>query len=198
MNPCFCIGGGSSINDIDLSLLDKYPTIGTNYIIEVYPKVKMSVFLDREFWNSNSETIMKYQGELYCHERAVPQGYTQPNMTKIQTRLNFPVFEIQDPLVLMGRLSGFTALNLAIIKGYDPIYLIGYDMYSGHLVTENMKNSYDNTVIEQLSESYGEPDKQRLIGFYDQYAKLPVKIINLNPDSAIKCFPTQTFDSLSL
>lgn len=198
MNPCFCIGCGSSINDIDLSLLDKYPTIGTNYIIEKYPNVKMSIFLDRIFWDENSEIIKQYKGQIYCHERAIPQDCILPNMTIFKTRMNYPEFEEKDPLILMGRLSGFTALNLAMMKGYDPIYLIGYDMYSGHLVTDSMKGRLDDDTINHIVTQYGSPDMAKHISFFDFYAKLPVKIINLNPYSAIRCFPFQTFDSLAL
>jgi hypothetical protein len=89
-----------------------------------------------------------------------------------------------------GHSSGYQALNLAVLYGCNPIYLVGYDMHYN-----NEQRHYFNG----LSDSPGEyPADLRkwstfdgLLKCYETIASQPdlPTIINCSPGSAMTCFP---------
>lgn len=167
---CFCIGCGSSLKGFDFNRLKGYRTIGTNRVLIDFPEVEYLVFLDREFFNMYEKEISEYKGIILAPQRAIPETYSGNNICKIDVKLG--VY----PGSLAGGLSGLTALNYACTM-FSEIYLLGYDMYSGHYYPDA-----PDPYTQEIAEKYGEKFAQ-LKALYPG-----IKIYNCNPQSAITCF----------
>jgi hypothetical protein len=81
--------------------------------------------------------------------------------------------------------SGFGALNLAVLLGASPIYLLGYDMKGG----DDGKQSWfhdghpsvqDNKVYKRFLDQFS--------GNLQNIKSSNARIVNLNPSSNLKCF----------
>ena len=90
-----------------------------------------------------------------------------------------------------GQNSGYGALNLAMVLGADPIYLLGYDCSKGPAGEKNYHNGYP---------SGSNPDALNIFrrAFEAGAALLNgrPRIVNLNPDSALRCFEFGDKDTL--
>jgi hypothetical protein len=167
--PCYCIGCGSSIKGMDFSLLRPYYTIGTNYIMRDYP-VKCGVILDP----ANFLDEIPASVELWLHKRAIPDDYTHPRLHVIETSLNNVNTDPADPSWVIGHLSGLAAINIAYLKGYREIYLLGYDMQGS--------NYYDNGEVIFARNN-------KLAYKFARFVETDAKIYNCNPDSWLEVFP---------
>ena len=82
-----------------------------------------------------------------------------------------------------GQNSGYGALNLALVLGADPIYLLGYDCSTGPAGEKNYHNGYPSGT---------NPDALNIFkrAFEEGAAMLEGghRIINLNSASALRCF----------
>ena len=107
-----------------------------------------------------------------------------------------------------GNNSGYAALNLACCLGASPIYLLGFDMKHEPI---KMKATQLSQVFQryQLKKSHwhnghpsqqGEKDVKGFIQYYNQAAEKikshGIKVINLNPDSALDCFPKKDYQEV--
>ena len=88
--------------------------------------------------------------------------------------------------------SGLGAMMLAIALGANPIYLLGYDMYIKGDRT-HWHEGYPNQDRGKIYDGKLKKYIRRLKEFAPQIEEKGVKIINLNPESALKCF---SFDIL--
>ena len=176
MNRVYCIGCGESLKGFDFNVLNKHNTIGCNNLIFDYPKLKYGIFLDTNFYKERKEQIDSFAGIIYCDIHAIPVDYRPPHVRPVET------FQGQINTSdcfnwLSGRLSGLAALNLAVVKGFDPIYLLGYDMKGS--------NYYDNSEVAFSKDDY-------CMGLFKEFSKY--NIINLNPDSHLECFKKMSFE----
>jgi len=185
----FLIGNGSSLKDFDFSILDNDETMVMNFGAEFYPKAKHLLFLDLNFVKKGLKIINKFQGNIFAAYRSEAHIRTKKKKTyffTIDPKSN-PTNSFSQGL--FGGNSGMAALNLALIMGCDPIYLLGYDLI----------NEVDN-IHFYSDEKYGRGgystkkcnskavDFEKFVDYFPN-----VKIINLNEKSNIKCFP---FDSI--
>lgn len=188
---CFCIGCGASLIGFDFNKLnDPYvETIGTNYIMQYYPKVKACVFLDQNFFKANEELIKNYKGAIWAHDRAIQKDYDDSRLVRFYTKQWLTDLEDREHVdqygqkfpVFLGRLSGLTAIHIAIRIGCDEIYLLGYDMKGGHI--------YDPDLLLHKDDNQFRKTMARFQFFKDMQDQYGYKIFNCNPDSAIDIFP---------
>lgn len=171
--PCYCIGCGSSIRGLDFSLLKPYYTIGCNHIMLDY-YVDCGVFLDRSFYDDHYQALPYLTCEVWTHKRAVPEGYSHPRLHLIETSLNNINTDPNDPSWVMGQLSGIAAINIAYLKGYREIYLLGYDMQGS--------NYHDNEEVKFARNN-------KLAYKFARFLETDAKIYNCNPDSWLEVFP---------
>lgn len=167
---CFCIGCGSSLKGFDFNKLKGHRTIGTNRILIDYPEVDYLVFLDRIFFDMYQKEIEAYKGLIFAPERALPQGYYSDNISLIFTKMRV------EKGSLAGGLSGLTALDIAC-NMYNKIYLLGYDMYSGH---------YYSDAPDAYTAERAEKYNRRFMLLKEKW--LDRKIYNCNRQSLITCF----------
>ena len=182
---CFIIGGAPSLKDFDFSKLKGELVIGIN---RAYEKIDCTIMFSMD--SRYFQWITR--GELKGKAREKFINFKGYKIWLNASRYQFPKdvyqlgwvgghgfsWSLKDGLG-GGSNSGFGALNLAVCLGANPIYLLGYDMKGKHW--------HDDYPIKQPVEVY---DK-----FIERFSKVApeikqhgIRVINLNPDSALKCF----------
>lgn len=196
--PCYIIGGGPSLEREWAWLRRKLEgklTIGINRAYEQYdPTIIFG--MDPKFirWiqmgKYGNPAIKKfaeskaYKVWLCTYKCSLPDDIyiLKIYRTYTESLRSFP-FSMKEGIGC-GSNSGYAALNLAACLGANPIYLIGFDL----------KHSGTQT---HWHDGHPEPQKayqldrwKRFFGIAAQalHAK-NVDVINLNPDSALECFP---------
>jgi hypothetical protein len=193
---CFIIGGGDSLRNFSYSCLDNELTIGINRAFEV------------------CDSTINYSMDAFFHNWMQSEASTDKGAKRLQKWKEFRGFKVflenpgtnfgMDNFIVKrraersislslkrgiygGNNSGFGALMLAIALGSKEIYLLGFDM----------KTQGERT---HWHEGYPGQNKERMARVLPNFAKLfeefaphlsgqGIKIFNLNPDSALECFP---------
>jgi len=202
--PCFIIGGGPSLQNFDWSLLRGKRTIGINRAFErLDPTIIFSMdtrFLNwlvkgmydkradgagaREKFNRSTA----YKVWLATYRLSLPPEFF---IVKVKGNYNQGLRNFGTSLedgIGHGNNSGYAALNLAVCLGADPVYLLGFDCnhdhkfgrthwHSGHPMPQKFKTvkdfiAYFNRAAMRISHTKS-------------------RVINLNPESALQCFPKQ-------
>jgi hypothetical protein len=128
--PCFVVGGSRGLrNAIEqgfrFDMLRGFHTIGINHVIEEYHDFDWLLFLDKRLIDISTYDIMKkYKGRMFAHikTRLEPSDRT----TVFYTQSDGPAEHIVQGLYTFIA-SGITAINLALVSGANPIYLLGLD-----------------------------------------------------------------------
>lgn len=179
MHRIFCLGSGSSMKDFDWSRLDGEHTIGCNRVFLHYPKVDELVFIDKALFDEFRDEVAAFKGVIWTNKKAIPEGYEQSNMVKID--LSVGVSEN----CIAGQLSGLTAFEIACLQRPDEVYLLGYDLYPGHFYEVE-----DPLYTPHRAEKFN-------MRFTQAAKKYPsVQVFNCNPLSKLECFPFRSIDEV--
>jgi glycosyltransferase involved in cell wall biosynthesis len=127
--PCWIIGGGPDIDTFiernGWHFFDDKHTIGINHKIEEYDKFEWFIFLDKRFLDKTTYDMRNYKGRIFAQNTT---GIKSDERHVVYTcRDDRPGRHIQDGLFNQN-FSGLVALNLAIISGANPIYMVGFGM----------------------------------------------------------------------
>ena len=187
---CFIVGGGPSLKGFDFGRLRGERVIVVNKAFYDVPFADVMFAMDRslldrvtsgklgENYRQAFETFpgVKLWLDLFGYSYP-PSVYSLPAAGEIGWTKS-----LREGLC-HGQNSGYGALNLAMVLGADPIYLLGYDCSKG---PEGEKNYHDGYP------SGGNPEALNIFkrAFEAGTALLNGKprIINLNPNSALRCF----------
>lgn len=176
---CAVIGSGSSLLDFNLARIKDMDRIAINSSLKVLP-CQYLVFLDAEFVETYTDELLKFKGDIYCSERAAAK-ITELDLpieyTSFKTQYNAIATDWIDPII--GMMSGLAALNIALLLGYKEIYLIGYDLYPGHIFQRPNKAYSDDWTMNKI------------VRKFELFKDVDAKIYNCNPLSRIKTFPFQ-------
>jgi len=195
--PCFILGNGPSLNNYDLSLLNPNNSITMNRSWKVLPGAKYHcntmditsvqntpqniIFLGPEEDAVGASVLRK----IKCPVILVQMGTVKPSRLRPK-RLKL---SIPSRLDLRNGWSqshcGVFALACAWWLGYNPIFLLGYDGYGYHYITDRYK------LIGRL------PPHELQTRQYRQYAKLlegEVEVYNCNKDNVYEVHPYMSFD----
>lgn len=197
---CFIIGGGPSLEGFNFKQLKNEKIIAINKAFVDVPFAEIQFAVDRQFqdwildpekggekmskahafWSNfkGHKVWLKMPGNIYKN------GIEFVNLAGhegISTSLEEGIYD--------GSNSGYAAINLAIALGANPIYLLGYDMKH-----KGKKSHYH--------EGYPKPQTDNQLKLFSKkfpkLAKLAeekgIKIINLNKDSALKCFEFESIE----
>lgn len=174
--PIFIVGGGSSLKGFDFNLLKDKETIAVNVSALDVPNPTYCI-------TSDSKTFQKLQDGVFKGVKTTWVGVTNENHCTMQynngvfknktTGYVYNLFKF-DMLIRnagtdgigftfndfrTGYNSGFCALQLAVLLGYEEIYLLGFDLTntdSGHYHTRygggkmmdtTLNKFYDNFVV---------------------------------------------------
>lgn len=120
--PCFLIGCGPSLNDVNINLISDYFSIGIN---DAYRKIHPTILLwqDLQFWYQTKKYFKTIKSILYCRSESDPSNlFYHFNLYSSDFQL------CNNPTELFGRgASGPLAFQLAFNLGCNPIVLLGFD-----------------------------------------------------------------------
>lgn len=186
--PCFIVGGGPSLRGFDFNKLAGKRVIGINKSF-LYCKSEILYFMDHSFYNDpnvKENPVWRSFSGVKC----TPSPYSDRQVYGFDVRL---VRRRIEPIITRdieegiyaGSNSGTGALCLAVALGCNPIYLLGYDFsvvggthwHEGY----GVKDSYtcERSMREYLEDFVLLAPLIKLAG---------VKVVNLNPNSALREF----------
>jgi len=187
---CFIIGGGESLKNFDFSKLKNELVIGVNL---AFKKIDCQINFAMDYnlyeWIINGKlgatTKKKFEDYEGYPVWLDTVGYNYPkNIFVLPGSTEFGLSSSLSKGIVTCTNSGFGALNLAICLGADPIYLLGFDMKGKDGKQVHWHNGYPD---RQGSKVYG-----AFINDFNRIAptlkKRGTHIVNLNSESALKCF----------
>jgi len=197
---CFIIGGGPSLKGFDFKRLTGELTIAINRAFE-YLDPSIIFYMDNETFYQDvlngqfgteardkfmTTRCLKIALNVFGHKFGY-ETYSIPETKKA----GFTT-ELEDGLYHGGN-SGFAALNLAICLKANPIYLLGFDMKGdGSGKQAHFHSGYRMVQSDRVYKSF-KKSFEKAAPILD---RLGIKVINLNPDSDLKCFEFGKFDEI--
>lgn len=188
--PCFLVGGSRGLrNAMDegfrLDMLDGFHSIGVNHVVEDYHRFEWLFFLDERFPKICKFDIMReYRGRMFVHIRT--RLKPSKRVTVIYTQNDGPAEHIVQGLYSFI-VSGVTAINLALVSGANPIYLLGLD--NGGLAGNKNGSHYRD---DYTGERKGGPNwakfKTKIPEKLLRYANYADRFVNVDPLGDITVF----------
>ena len=182
---CFIIGGGPSLKDFPfMTLMDK-KVIAINRSFEKTPFANIMVSASAQFyhWLKNGklgwntlEAYKKFKGLKVWVDSQQYEGFEfgeEIIFTQYKSEEGIS-FSLEDGLCTGVNNSGYTALNLALALGANPIYLLGFDFYyekeKAHHYEEYPTRMPEPAMINQakLFEKYAPAITERKIQVFTQ------------------------------
>lgn len=138
--PCYIIGGGTSLEKFDWNLLQGKNVIGCNVAFYMgVDLVPFIVFGDAAFVAQQRSGLDKYAksgGQVVTCSNSIDR-FNPPKYIKLMKK---QLHGLSLDGVGWNGNTGAIAINLALLFGADPIYLLGYDMQ----LSEDGKKNYHN------------------------------------------------------
>ncbi len=177
MGRCFVVGTGPSLEGFDFLMLDGEDTIAINHAVRFFEPT-LVFWSDHDLEPELTEAILNSEASRWSLDERSEIPYTF-----IVKGNGGPTNNLDDGL-FYAQNSGLPALNLAILMGYDPIYLLGLDMGSDNVKTHFYPGDrwVPNCTYEYQAKFYDYFHHER----YDM--SMPM-VYNCSPISKIKCFP---------
>lgn len=191
--PCYILGGGPSLRDFPFEKLEGHLVLATNLAFTFTRKLtSLFVTLDYRFLEGlyrgdyDGDAADGWEAEVFRKLDAprlvvATAGKTAPDgVVEIPRGPDFGWNDRLEQGVATGRNSGFVALQLAAMLGANPIYLLGFDMKPGHFhgghpwPTDPADYTHFSRAFEHVA---------------PLLAERGIEVVNLNPDSALECFP---------
>lgn len=149
----FILGGGPSLNQVDLSLLKGRNVLGVNQAFEIQDcEVPFCYCGDRRWYDWNKDRLKEYPGTLVTSYSVVGFPEMPCKNINVQKISQQGIWSKDPSTISWNGNSGATAINVAYWLGAKKIVLLGFDM--GHSDGEfNWHNRYP-------------PIKRRPNGFY--------------------------------
>ena len=190
---CFIVGGGESLKGFDFSKLSGELVIGVN---RAYEKVDCTIMfaIDNKLYNwivkgnlgqEAKEKFDNFKGHKVWIDSA---KYPYPkDIFLLDCAGSSGLSHSMKDGLFAGENSGYAALNLAVCLGANPIYLLGFDMGGKH---------WHEDYPEKQSQSVYEKYKANFIKAAPELKQRGIKVINLNSDSALRCFEFGKFEDI--
>jgi len=190
--PCFIIGGGASLKGFDFERLrGKGRIIAINRAYEHVPFADIHFFMDNRYYKRvQAEAAWQtFPGrKVYLNVSGYP---VSGDVISIPTVGRTGLSKSVSAGLYHGNNSGVGAIGLAYCLGANPIYLLGFDC-----------NKQDGA--SHFHDGYGAPTSDHTLeGFVKDIGALAqllkqagARVINLNPASAVRCFPFGKMDDV--
>lgn len=197
---CFILGGGPSLRGFDFSRLAGELVIGVNRAFEAFdPAILYSMDMRYLTWVMTGEYGDEAAERFDCMRgtkawlRANDRYGFEDGIYRVDSNGGDKLtFSLEEGFCQQNN-SGFGALNLALCLGCTEIFLLGFDMHG-----DGGKQAWWHNGHPQVNDD--STYRERMIPLFEQHAKAiadqGVRVVNLNPDSALKCFEFSTFDEV--
>lgn len=176
------LGGGASLRNMDISILDLDPVIAVNNAgLDFFPDADILLVMDKRWFDWNRERLHLNRSRFRFGRAGQVPSWCLP-WPLVAVEHDKGGILADDPAIraLAGATGGEMAINLAYLLGASRIILHGFDMRPGHYHQDHQiqtpAQSYDDTFIPSI-----ERMAKRLAG--------EVGVFNATPDSALTCFP---------
>lgn len=206
---CFILAGGPSLSGFDYTRLNNELTIGINKSFKYYPNATINYSMDPAFYDDmrnnkldstdpSSNLWMKwleFRGTrifLSPMERKEDFG-KEVYLIRRQWKPSINRNDL-DEGIYGGKNSGLGAIMLAAALGSKQIFLLGYDMKVQGQKTHN-HDGYPNRNVQSFSQHLTEYC-QEIWNMSDLLMMAGIEVINLTPDSALRCFRFSTLDEV--
>ena len=189
---CFILGGGTSLADFDYSLLRGEKIIAVNRAYEVCPFADIMLSMDSRYykWIMSGTLGEEVKNKLRDFKGLKiwvdTIGYPYKNVITIKAIERLGLSWDLSEGIYHGNNSGYSALQLAIALKASPIYLLGFDFYY-----DGDKSHWHNGYPLKTSEKKTRGHAGDFVYLSKELTIMEngIKIINLNPKSALTCFP---------
>jgi hypothetical protein len=188
----FIVGGGPSVKNVDLSLLKNKKIIVTNQAAEILPEATALYWVDDSWAATNHKLIESSPIKLrftakkfYSPKYESCKIYGYGNCQVLHQTGDFGIDTHQSKYKVRGNNSGAQAIHLAFNAGAREIILIGYDMH----LTKGKANFHDKHVSIATNKIYQELFIPSITSMAPIIKQCGVSVINVNPDSSLRCFP---------
>lgn len=181
----FILGGGPSLSQVDLKLLEGQRVIGVNDAYKLGPVVDAVIFNDAEWFKAHRQGLKGFGGMKFS-----TNGMTRKvdGINCLYPRLSG--ITLDEGCCALNKSSGGAAMNLAVILGAAQIVLLGFDM---HAPDPKQPNWHNNNIAVGVK---GALDPKTYEIYRNAIARdivpamkrLKVKVINATPGSELKCF----------
>jgi len=188
----FILGGGPSLRNFEYARLQNELVVGCNDAYVHGPLVcDFCVFGDFKWWRLHHKNLEKYVkggGVVVTNEQKVVKA-TVPVWLKCMAR---QASGLSKTALGWNVNTGAAAINLALILGATRVFLLGFDMKLGK---KGESNWHKNTLDKPKPKIYN----RMIRGYKVVLNQLPIvfpgtQVINVNDDTALKCFPVVKFD----
>ena len=190
--PCFIIGTGPSLNDIDPAVLTGKVTLGMSRAM-LYPDIQLKYYCVE-----SERTVHQAHYDIWnlkCDAKFIPYRYMGYELGDNTVFVNFPHFYKGFPkfsldcanIVYWGCNVLYMALQLATYMGCNPLYLIGIDWFKTgndmqfHFHDPNFIKEYDppNLAVQNKGMAFA-------AAVLKEHG---TQVYNLCPTSHLKVFP---------
>ena len=191
--PCFLIGGGSSLKEFDCTQLKgRGRTIAINIAgLTICKWADYLYWSDKRFYEWNAARIDKFKGTKITRTRDQAKISVPPDVKVV--RFSTKQYLSRDPKVLGGFCSGSTAINIAFLQGCNPIYALGFDMKPDKNGNSNFHTEHK---VVTAPERYSKRFAPVLNQMAAQLSHTPTKVYVVSTNTMLKCFPVLTYDEL--
>ncbi len=195
----FVIGGGPSLNKVNLDPLHDRRIIGVNNSYRLGDWVDICWFGDAKWWRWHYREIQtEYPGEIASCCDHTP--LKKVKRIKFYQRGKASGIDERPRFVSWNRSSGGSAVNLAYHLGAAKIVLLGFDMkFDGE--DKNWHRDHQDQDVKAQNKSFRKHYQTVFTSMIKCFKhinrdaiKLGVEIINCNPDSDINCFPVMSLE----
>ena len=142
---CYIVGGGPSLKDFDWNRIRGKNVIGCNVAFYMGADlIPYTVFGDAKFLKQHLEGLEDYvqEGGVVVTNSSRLRKPLPPTWLKVVRKQLHGLGT--DCLAWNGN-TGSSAINLALLFGASPVYLLGYDMQLSQDGKGNYHNAYSNT-----------------------------------------------------
>lgn len=180
----YILGGGPSLQDVDVERLREQRVIAVNNAYKIAPWADVVYFQDCSWYSWHYKSLDDFPGlkvTTCIKTKDDPRVLTlrRGHRSRLDDRPGF---------LFRGNNSGFGAITLAIKFGAKKIILFGYDM--------KMVNGNHNWHTEHIRKVPNKVYQDQFLRFYEllsmQLPETDVEVINATPGSALGYFPIVT------
>jgi hypothetical protein len=203
---CFIIGGGESLKGFDFNRLDNELTIGINKVFKFYPNSTINYSMDSTLYNQIRQGDLDRPGEpklsVFWDNYKGTRVFLTPMERKqfgqdvylVRRELHLAVnIGDLDKGIFGGNNSGTGAITLAIALGAQNIFLLGYDMKAVNQT--HFHEGYEKRDLKEFNKKLNEY-RDDITKICPLLRTVGVNVVNLNPNSDLKCFPFAKFDDV--